>query len=76
MQDQHLRELQRQTRIMAEKEASRQFAGVTVLGFIGEFVWAYNWPHTIPNWPWVLGLGPFALGALAAVAEYRRHTRG
>jgi hypothetical protein len=77
MGKQELRELQRQTRILAEKRATELAGAFGTVWAIGTFAAVNTWPHLVPAWPW-WGWALFVLGVPAALAflTYRQMTRG
>lgn len=70
-----LRELKRQTRMMAEKEATRAATGGLFLGIVADIVIASNRPEMVP-WPWVYWALPIGLAVLAYIGTMKRHTDG
>lgn len=70
-----LRELKRQTRMMAEKEATRAASGALVLGIIADVAIVLNKPELMP-WPWLYWALPIGLGVLAYYGTMKRHTEG
>jgi hypothetical protein len=76
MVDDYIREVQKQTRIMAERQA-RKMAWRAAFGAV-LLLWAYvtwfpgTYPAFLTGWPTVAGI--FAFAALAYWGEYKRLT--
>lgn len=68
-----LRELKRQTRMMAEKEANRAAGGGALIGIVIVLVLLFN-AVVLPTWA-MFGL-PLVLGFVAYRGAYNRYTRG
>jgi fatty acid desaturase len=77
MGDQELRELQRQTRIMAEKRAVDGFGGLMFVMLVGLGMWLSFAPATFPSLPWfVWAVIVVGVPAAFSIAYYRQMTRG
>lgn len=76
MTDEHLRELKRQTRMMAERSALKTLVICYFAFQLIAFLAAIYWPDYTPASPWLLIGGPIALGLLSAWADYHQNTRG
>jgi hypothetical protein len=69
-----LRELKRQTRIMAEKEATRAASGGLLIGVLIVVGLLYANAKALPVWA-VIAI-PVVIGVLAYRGAYKRHTEG
>ena len=69
----HLRELKRQTRMMAERSAIKTLMACYFAFQMGTLLAAIYWPAYTPSTPWLLIGGPVALAVLIAWADYRQN---
>lgn len=77
MDDAHLRELKKQTRMMADREAFKSCVAIIWVSLIGTFLLAFNFPDIpVVGSPWFILGAPLALGLLAYWAVYVERTRG
>lgn len=73
----HLRELQRQTRIMAENRAREGFTGFVFVMLLGLGAWLSFAPATFPSLPWfVWAVIIIGVPAALSIAYYRQMTKG
>lgn len=76
MTDEHLRELKKQTRMMAERSAYKTLMICYFAFQMAAALAAIYFPDYTPSSPWVLIGGPVALSILCAWADYRQNVDG
>lgn len=76
MTDEHLRELKKQTAMMAGREAFKSCVAILWVSLIGTFMLAIKFPDVpVITSPWFILGAPLALGLLAYWAVYVDRTR-
>ena len=77
MGNRELEELQRQTRIMAEKRAIDGFGSLVFVVLVGLGMWLSFAPATFPSLPWFVWVAIIVgVPAALSIAYYRQMTRG